>query len=120
MVKHSAIEPGTPRLDALYGALADPTRREMIARLQGGPLSISDLGAPFGMTLAAIGKHVASLESAGIVRTHKQGRVRRCALVPRGLSAAASWLTEQEQFWNERIDALADHLEKQRHLEENP
>src|SRR4051812_13513551 len=71
-------------LDALYAALADPTRREMIARLRNGPLSISDLGAPFGMTLAGVGKHVAALESAGIVRTHKSGRVRSCALVPRG------------------------------------
>ena len=107
MVKRQTVE-----LDALYGALADPTRRAMIARLRGGPLSISDLGEPFGMTLAAIGKHVASLESAGIVRTHKQGRVRRCALVPRGLSPAASWLLEQEQFWNERLDSLEAHLEE--------
>ena len=107
MVNNHAVE-----LDALYGALSDPTRREMISRLHGGPLSISDLGAPFGMTLAAIGKHVAALESAGIVRTHKSGRVRRCALVPRGLSAAASWLTEQEQFWNERLDLLETHLEE--------
>jgi DNA-binding transcriptional ArsR family regulator len=115
VVKHQQTE-----LDALYGALADPTRRGMIARLQGGPLSISDLGAPFGMTLAAIGKHVAALESAGIVHTHKQGRVRRCALVPRGLSPAASWLTEQEQFWNERLDALEEHLTLDTDLEENP
>ena len=115
MVNNHAVE-----LDALYGALSDPTRREMISRLHGGPLSISDLGAPFGMTLAAIGKHVAALESAGIVRTHKSGRVRRCALVPRGLSAAASWLTEQEQFWNERLDALEEHLALETHLEENP
>ena len=107
-------------LDALYGALADPTRREMIARLRTGPLSVSDLGAPFGMTLAAIGKHVAALESAGIVRTHKSGRVRRCALVPRGLSAAASWLTEQEQFWNESLDALEQRLALETHPEENP
>ena len=115
MVNNHAVE-----LDALYGALADPTRREMIARLRGGPLSISDLGAPFGMTLAAIGKHVTALESAGIVRTHKSGRVRRCALVPRGLSAAASWLTEQEQFWNERLDLLEQHLSLETHLEEHP
>jgi DNA-binding transcriptional ArsR family regulator len=115
VVKHQQAE-----LDALYGALSDPTRRGMIARLQGGPLSISDLGEPFGMTLAAIGKHVAALESAGIVRTHKQGRVRRCALVPRGLSPAASWLTEQEQFWNERLDALEEHLALETDPEENP
>jgi DNA-binding transcriptional ArsR family regulator len=107
VVKHRDVE-----LDALYGALADPTRREMIARLRGGPMSVSDLGAPFGMTLAAIGKHIAALESAGVVRTRKHGRVRQCALVPRGLSPAASWLTEQEQFWNERLDVLEAHLEE--------
>jgi DNA-binding transcriptional ArsR family regulator len=110
----------TDALDALYGALADPTRRDMIARLRGGPLSVSDLGAPFGMTLAAVGKHVAALESAGIVRTHKTGRVRRCALVPRGLSPAASWLAEQEQFWNERLDVLEQHLGRESLPEETP
>jgi DNA-binding transcriptional ArsR family regulator len=115
VVKHQQV-----RLDSLYGALADPTRREMIARLRSGPLSISDLGAPFGMTLAAIGKHVAALESAGIVHTRKAGRVRRCALVPRGLSPAASWLAEQEQFWNERLDSLEQHLAPDTNLEENP
>lgn len=116
MVNNHTVEPAPgpadADLDALYGALADPTRRAMIASLRGGPLSVSALGAPFGMTLAAVGKHVAALESAGIVRTAKHGRVRRCTLVPRGLSAAASWLLEHERFWNERLDALETHLEE--------
>jgi DNA-binding transcriptional ArsR family regulator len=99
-------------LDALYGALADPTRREMVSRLREGRMSVSELGAPYGMTLAAIGKHIAVLESAGVVHTTKQGRVRSCTLVPHGLSAAATWLDEQERFWNTRIDALIDHLEE--------
>ena len=58
------------------------------------------------MTLAAVGKHIAILESAHIIRTTKSGRVRTCALVPRSLTDATAWLTEQEKFWNERVDAL--------------
>lgn len=99
-------------LDAVYGALSDATRREMVARLRSGPLSVSDLGEPFGMTLAAVGKHVSALETAGIVRTEKHGRVRTCSLVPRGLSVAAQWLADQERFWNDRLSALETHLEE--------
>ena len=106
------VKQSQDHLDALYGALADPTRRAMVARLRGGPLSVSDLGEPFGITLAAVGKHVAALEHAGIVRTHKSGRVRSCALVPNGLSDAAAWIQEHERFWNARLDALETHLEE--------
>lgn len=99
------------RLSALYHALADPTRREMVDRLRAGAMSVSELGRPTGMTLAAVGKHIAALEAAGVVRTTKRGRVRTCALVPHGLSPAAAWLDEHERFWNSRIDALIEHLE---------
>ena len=84
----------------------------MLERLRHGPLSVSELGEPLTMTLAAVGKHITVLESAGIIRTAKRGRVRTCALVPRALTDATAWLSEQEQFWNERIDALIDHLEE--------
>jgi DNA-binding transcriptional ArsR family regulator len=99
-------------LDAVYAALADPTRRSMVERLRGGELSVSALGEPYGMTLAAIGKHVTVLETAGIVRTRKSGRVRSCALVPSGLDDATGWLREQEAFWHDRIDALTAYLEE--------
>ena len=99
-------------LDRVYTALSDPTRRGMLERLQHGPLSVSDLAEPRTMTLAAVGKHVAVLESAGIITTHKSGRVRTCAIVPHSLAAATAWLTAHEQFWNERLDALGDHLKE--------
>ena len=96
----------------MLSALADPTRRQMVESLRPGPQSVSQLGAPFAMTLAAIGKHIAVLEAAGIIRTHKAGRVRTCAVVPHALADATAWLDEQERFWNERVDALSDYLEK--------
>jgi len=83
----------------------------MIARLHGGPLSISDLGAPFGMTLAAIGKHVASLESAGIVRTHKQGRVRTCSLDEQALGLAQSWIAARRAEWDGRVERFQAYVE---------
>jgi DNA-binding transcriptional ArsR family regulator len=100
-------------LNEVYSALADPTRRQMVERLRGGELTVSQLAEPLTMTLAAVGKHISVLESAHIIRTTKQGRVRTCAIVPRSLIDATAWLTEQERFWNERLDALVIHLEEQ-------
>lgn len=100
-------------LDEVYAALADASRRVMVERLAGGSLSVSELGKPLQMTLAAVGKHVSVLESAGIITTSKTGRVRRCALSAGSLSAANSWLVEQQRAWNQRLDALEAHLEEQ-------
>jgi DNA-binding transcriptional ArsR family regulator len=102
------------KLDAVYGALADPTRRQMVERLQGGSLSVSDLAAPLSMTLAAVGKHVAVLEAAHIISSTKNGRVRTCAIVPHSLSEATKWISDQEAFWNSRIDALVSYLEDEK------
>ena len=99
-------------LDAVYAALADPTRRSMVESLRTGPLSVSELGSPHGMTLAAVGKHVAVLEAAGIIRTRKTGRVRSCAIVPTALTEANDWMTRQQAVWNSSLDALAAHLEE--------
>ena len=107
-------------LDAVYSALADPTRRNMVESLRSGPLSVTELGQPLSMTLAAVGKHIAVLEAAGVIRTSKTGRVRSCALVPRGLSGAGEWLAEQELFWNNRLDALEEHLALDQYLKEDP
>jgi DNA-binding transcriptional ArsR family regulator len=100
-------------LNAVYSALADPTRRQMVERLRGGELTVSQLAEPLTMTLAAVGKHIAVLESAQIVQTTKRGRVRSCSIVPHSLTGATAWLTEQEQFWNNRLDALVTYLEDQ-------
>jgi DNA-binding transcriptional ArsR family regulator len=99
-------------LDVIYGALADPTGRRMVERLRAGELTVSQLAEPLSMTLAAVGKHIAILESAHIIRTTKRGRVRSCVIVPHSLADALGWIVEQEQFWNERLDALATYLEE--------
>ncbi|MEP6478025.1 MAG: metalloregulator ArsR/SmtB family transcription factor [Rhodoglobus sp.] len=102
------------RLDAVYSALADPTRRQMVERLRGGPMTVTQLAQPLTMTLAAVGKHISVLEEAGILRTQKQGRVRSCAVVPAALADATAWIEEQNHYWNDRVDSLT------RYLEENP
>jgi DNA-binding transcriptional ArsR family regulator len=99
-------------LDTVYAALSDPTRRQMVERLRGGELTVSQLAEPLTMTLAAVGKHIAVLESAHIIRTSKRGRVRTCSIVPHALADATAWLAEQERFWNDRIDALVTYLEE--------
>jgi len=99
-------------LSTVYAALADPTRRSMLEDLRQGPRTVSELGHPFGMTLAAVGKHVAVLETAGLIRSAKRGRVRSCGLVAGALSDAEAWIAEQNRFWSERLDALTAHLEE--------
>jgi len=101
-------------LDSVYAALSDPTRRQMVERLRGGSLSVSELAAPLSMTLAAVGKHIAVLEAAHIIRTSKAGRVRSCTIVPHALAEATQWISDQEAFWNSRIDALVSYLEEEK------
>jgi DNA-binding transcriptional ArsR family regulator len=101
-------------LNEVYSALADPTRRGMVERLRGGELTVSQLAEPLTMTLAAVGKHIAILESAHIIRTTKRGRVRSCAIVPHSLTDALGWLADQESFWNDRIDALVNFIEEKK------
>jgi DNA-binding transcriptional ArsR family regulator len=98
-------------LDRVYGALADPTRRGMLERLRLGPHTVSDLGRPFGITLAAVGKHVAVLEGVGLVQTRKVGRVRTCELHGEAYSEAAAWIDEQRRFWETRLDRVVTYLE---------
>ena len=84
----------TGAADRVFDALGDPTRRALVARLSHGPLSVSALGKPFDLTLAAVVQHVRVLERSHLVRTAKAGRVRTCWLEPAGLAAAAAWLAE--------------------------
>lgn len=105
MVKRSSA------LTTVYAALADPTRRRMLEDLRDGTRTVSELRHLSTITLAAVGKHIAVLEAAGLVRTVKSGRVRSCHLVPGALGEAQKWIEEQNRFWNERLDALADHLQ---------
>ncbi|HZH51590.1 MAG TPA: metalloregulator ArsR/SmtB family transcription factor [Microvirga sp.] len=100
------------RLDAVFHALADPTRREMLRRLAAGERTIGELAAPFRMSFAGASKHVRALESAGLVRRTVRGRSHVCRLDPAPLAAADEWLRFYERFWNERLDALERELGK--------
>jgi DNA-binding transcriptional ArsR family regulator len=94
------------QLDGVFVALADPTRRGVIRRLGQGPTSVGDLAREFPMTLPSFMKHVRTLESNGLIRTAKSGRVRICVLNREGLGVIDDWLAEQRRIWEERTDRL--------------
>jgi len=100
------------RLDATFQALGDPTRRALVARLTQGPASVSELAAPFPMSLPAIHQHLAVLEGAGLIASQKVGRVRTCRIEPAALSQAERWLTERRAAWEGKLDRLAAHLKQ--------
>ena len=107
MVKHSIA-----RLDAVFRALADPTRRRIIGTLARGPRTIGQLSRPFPISLAAVSKHVKVLERARLVRRQVRGREHQCSLDPVGLVVARDWIQYHERFWNERLDALEALLDE--------
>ncbi|MFJ9589450.1 ArsR/SmtB family transcription factor [Streptomyces acidicola] len=97
-------------MDAVFQALADPTRRDMIARLMRGPASVSQLAQPLAMSLPAVMQHLQVLEGCGLVRSEKVGRVRTCHIEPGGLRMAEDWIGRQRTAWEQRLDRLSDHL----------
>jgi DNA-binding transcriptional ArsR family regulator len=105
MVKYSAAA-----LDSTFAALADPVRRAVLARLARGESSVSDLAAPFRISLPGFSKHLQVLERAGLVSTAKDGRVRRCRLEAEAMQSAADWIEHYRKFWEDQFDALARHL----------
>lgn len=94
------------RIDEVFKALADPTRRKVIERLVAGPAATSELAAPFDMALPSFTQHLSVLERAGLVTSHKQGRTRTYRLSPAGLDAADGWLADQRRLWEQRLDQL--------------
>lgn len=100
-------------LDAIFQALAHPTRRALLEQLASGPASVGDLAEPHDISLAAVSKHLHVLEDAGLLEIEEDGRVRRCHLDAAPLSAAFGWLTRYRLFWEDRLDALATHLENE-------
>lgn len=97
-------------LDPVFKALADPTRRAVVAQLTRGPAAVSELASPFEMKLPSFLQHLRSLEEAGLVRSEKQGRVRTYELVPNRLRHAEDWLSEQRSLWERRLDRLDAYL----------
>src|SRR3712207_1699007 len=104
------VEEQSARLDAVFQALADPTRREMLTRLAEGERSIGELAAPFRMSFAGASKHVKVLEKAGLVRRTVRGRTHLCRLSPEPLADASAWLRSYRPLWGQRLGALEQML----------
>lgn len=97
------------RLDGVFLALSDATRRAVLARLSLGPASVGELAAPFAMALPSFLKHIRVLERSGCIRTDKRGRIRQCALRADAFAVPQRWLIAQQRVWEDRTDRLA-HL----------
>jgi DNA-binding transcriptional ArsR family regulator len=107
------VELEAPRLDAVFHALGDSTRRQMLRRLAEGERSVGELAAPFDMSLAAASKHIKALERAGLVRRRITGRTHLCRLEPGPLEGAHEWIGFYERFWSSRLDILEGLLRGQ-------
>jgi DNA-binding transcriptional ArsR family regulator len=98
-------------LDRVFQALADPSRRAMVERLSRGPASVSELAQPLAMSLPAVMQHLQVLETSGLVRSEKVGRVRTCRIEPVLLHTAEQWISDRQSGWERRLDRLGDYLE---------
>lgn len=97
-------------LDLLFGALADATRRGIVERLAVGEATVTELAAPYSISLPAISRHLKVLERASLITRSQEGRWRRARLSPTSLASAATWLARSERIWAESLDRLDDHL----------
>jgi DNA-binding transcriptional ArsR family regulator len=98
------------RLDAMFAALADRTRRDIVARLTEGDATVKELAAPYAMSVQAVSQHIGVLERCGLVSRGRHRQTRPCRLEPQALEAAVSWLEESRRTWTERVDRLEAHL----------
>ena len=104
MVKQSA------RVDRVFRALADPTRRDLVERLSRGPATVSELAEPLAMTLPAVVQHIQVLEASGLVDSEKVGRVRTCRIQPAALQSAERWINQRRMVWERSLDRLGEYL----------
>ncbi|MBI5290044.1 MAG: winged helix-turn-helix transcriptional regulator [Chloroflexi bacterium] len=100
----------TEQLDATFSALADPTRRSILARLSRGEATVTELAAPFDMSMPAVSKHLKVLERAGLISRGRDAQWRPCRLEPAPLRDVADWLAEYRQLWEQRFDRLETYL----------
>jgi DNA-binding transcriptional ArsR family regulator len=98
------------QLNAVFAALADPTRRAIVERLASGEASVTELAEPFAMSLPAITKHLKVLEKAGLITRGKEAQWRPCRLAPEPLREVADWVEQYRQFWEQSFDRLEDYL----------
>lgn len=111
--KTESIDDPEDRLDAVFHALADRTRRTLLAQLATKPGTVSELAEPFAMSLPAVSKHIKVLERAGLVVRTVDGRLHRCSLSAEPMQSAAAWLDPYRVFWTQTLDALAQFVEGQ-------
>jgi DNA-binding transcriptional ArsR family regulator len=105
------------QLNGIFQALADPTRRAVLAQLAKGPASISDLAGPFDMALPSFMKHIYLLENSGLIQTRKEGRVRICAIEKKPFAVVETWLSAQRALWEGRTDRLEQFVTAARRKE---
>jgi DNA-binding transcriptional ArsR family regulator len=98
------------RLDRVFQALADPSRRVMVERLTRGPASVSELARPLDMSFPAVVQHLQVLEASGLIKTEKVGRVRTCTIEPKTLRQAEQWINDRRTAWEVRLDRLGEYL----------
>ena len=108
----------TTKLDRVFGALSDPTRRRILERLSRGEVTVTELAEPFSSSLPAISKHLRVLEGAGLIARRKSGRNRVCKMTPSAMEPAADWIEMYRRFWTVRLDALEDMLNADKETEE--
>ena len=100
----------TDRLSATFSALADPTRRAILARLALGETSVSELAEPFDISLPAVSRHLKVLEGAGLITRGREAQWRPCKLEPKALKSVDDWLERYRKLWEQRLDRLEDYL----------
>src|SRR5216117_2681328 len=109
-LKGSADEPGSATLDRVFAALADPVRRAVLSQLDGEDLLVSELAAPFDISLQAVSRHIQVLVRAGLVKQERTGRISRCRLDAGPIFEAALWLNRYSKYWQSQFDTLAAWL----------
>ena len=107
-------------LTTTFAALADPTRRAILARLSSGEASVTELAEPFRMSLPAVSKHLKVLERAGLIARGREAQWRPCRLEARPLKRAVDWLEQYRRFWEESLDRLDDYLQELQRNERKP
>ena len=100
------------RLTATFSALADPTRRAILARLARGEATVTELATPFDISIQAISKHLKVLERGGLIARGREAQWRPCRIEPKALRSVRDWLEEYRRYWDERLDNLEDYLDR--------
>lgn len=106
--------PHEDQLSLAFGALADPTRRDILTRLNAGPVTVSELAANYTMSRPAISQHLKVLEEAGLIAREQRAQWRECSIRETGLDDASGWIAQHRADWTERFDFMEEHIQKKR------